>query len=119
MLVPANAKEISAELEAIYLLLPDLYCVAATDGYFKRLNPAWTKTLGWSLDELYAKPWLAFVHPDDVEKTVAAAKHLAHGDLLEFENRYLHRDQSYVRLSWRALTWSGGLTYALAKVVSG
>src|ERR1700730_3746865 len=43
--------------------------IAGSDGHFKRLNPAWEATLGWTRDELLAKPYLSLVHPDDREAT--------------------------------------------------
>jgi len=57
----------------------DNVCVAGLDGYFKRLNRSWTKTLGWSLEELAAKPSIEFVHPDDREATLAAREKLRAG----------------------------------------
>ena len=46
-------------------------------GYFKRLNPVWTTSLGWTLEELQAKPFLDFVHPDDRATTLAEVDRLA------------------------------------------
>ena len=42
-----------------------LLCVAGVDGYFKRVGPAWTAKLGWSVEELLSRPFAEFVHPDD------------------------------------------------------
>jgi hypothetical protein len=51
-------------------------------GYFKRLNPAWERTLGFTI-----------VHPDDREITVAEMKTLSEGmDTISFENRYRSKD---------------------------
>ncbi len=60
------------------------------DGYFTELNPAWEKWLGWTREELMAKPFISFVHPDDVEATLDRPTQLADpGDaVLTFENRY-------------------------------
>lgn len=81
----------------------DLLCIAGFDGYFKRLNPAWTTHLGWTLEELQARPFLDFVHPDDRAAALAEAGKLAAGEeIIFFENRYLHRDGSYHWLQWNA-----------------
>ena len=34
----------------------EMLCVADHRGYFLKLNPAWTKALGWSLEELTGRP---------------------------------------------------------------
>jgi PAS domain S-box-containing protein len=91
------------ELETFFNLSPDLLCVASLDGYFQRLNPAWTKVLGFDEAELRASPFLDFVHPDDRDRTSDAVSVLAGGSgVLNFENRYRARDGSYRWLEWTA-----------------
>src|SRR5712692_8539344 len=53
-----------ASHENFFDLSVDMLCVAGYDGYFKRLNPAWTQTLGFTQAELTARPYMEFVHPD-------------------------------------------------------
>ena len=55
-----------------------LFCLAGFDGRFHRVNEAWSRTLGWSVEDLTSTPFMDFVHPDDRETTLAAF-----GDLLE------------------------------------
>ena len=91
------------ELEQLFSLSRDMLCIAAHDGYFKRLNPAWEHVLGWTREELIARPYLDFVHPDDRAATVTEASRLATGmETVHFENRYQCRDGSYRWLSWSA-----------------
>ncbi len=81
----------------------DLICIAGTDGYFKKLNPAWERTLGFTTEELLARPFIEFIHPDDRADTMAEVGKMAHGsDAVRFENRYRHKDGSYRWLSWMA-----------------
>ncbi len=79
-----------------------LTCVAGFDQYFKYINPAWEKTLGHSEEELKKRPFLDFVHPDDVERTIREASKLADGEnvTVAFENRYRCADGSYKTLVW-------------------
>jgi len=81
----------------------DLLCVAGFDGYFKILNPAWERTLGFTVEELLSRPFIDFVHPADRERTLAEAAKLAtNQDVRYFENRYLCKDGSYRLLLWTA-----------------
>jgi len=57
------------ELAQLFALSPDLHCVAGRDGYLKRVNPAWERTLGYTESELLSRPYLEFVHPGDLEAT--------------------------------------------------
>ncbi len=103
-----------------FALSLDLMSIAGFDGYFKQLNPAWEKTLGWSLAELQARPWVDFVHPDDVARTVAEmGRIIAEGTCLLFENRYRCKDGSYRWLQWTAQEIVGQqVLYAIARDVT-
>ena len=91
----------AAQMEHFFRLSIDLLCIAGFDGYFKCLNPAWAKTLGYTNDELLAKPYLEFVHPEDRSATIAEAQKLEAGcETIELQNRYRCRDGSYRWLSW-------------------
>jgi PAS domain S-box-containing protein len=98
----------------------DLLCVAGLDGYFKRVNPAWTNRLGWTVQELTAAPFLDFVHPDDrTASTTEIARLAAGAPTILFENRYRHQDGSYLWLQWNArLAPEHRLIYATARDVS-
>jgi two-component system, sensor histidine kinase and response regulator len=97
----AAGKWAADELDAFFNLSPDLLCVASREGYFLRLNPAWTHVLGFTNEELQVAPFLDFVHPDDRAATVAAMSRLTAGArLINFENRYRTRDGSYRWLDW-------------------
>ena len=103
----------------LFEMTSDLLATVSLDGRFTLLNPAWEQVLGWTREELQAKPMHEFIHPDDVEQTLAlilAGNHRpAH--LENFTNRYRHRDGS-----WRWLLWSarcdGDTWYAAAKDVT-
>ncbi|HLG09506.1 MAG TPA: HD domain-containing phosphohydrolase [Gaiellaceae bacterium] len=80
----------------------DLIATASFDGYFTEVNPAFTRTLGFTSEELLSEPFVNFVHPDDVEPTLAAiVEQTEEGrDVLNFQNRYRTKDGSYRWLEW-------------------
>jgi PAS domain S-box-containing protein len=116
-IVGVSTDELFQELEAIYRLSTDLVSVSSGDGRFRRCSESWRHALGYSPDELAGRRWLDFVHPEDQAKTIEAARILDSADIAEFVNRYRHKDGSWVSLSWRATSWSAGLTFAIARVV--
>ena len=81
-----------------------MLCIANAESYFTRLSPAFTRTLGWSLEELMSRPFLDFVHPDDRANTLQEVeRQIGRGEpVLEFQNRYQHKDGSWRLLCHRA-----------------
>jgi len=87
--------------EALFARSIDMLGTATLDGRFEELNPAFEQTLGFSLEELRAQPYLEFVHPDDREATWAAARAHAEGEPASaFRNRYRCKDGSYRWIEW-------------------
>ncbi len=82
----------------------ELLCVADRRGYFTQINPAWTKTFGWTEAELTSRPYIDFVHPDDLSATIREASKLFTDayQTVEFENRYRCRTGEYRWLAWYA-----------------
>ncbi len=98
----------------------DMLCIAGFDGYFKTLNPSWTRTLGWSTEELLSKPWIDFVHPDDRDATQRVKSVLVDGEeIYQFENRYLCKDGSYKWISWNSYPYSNeNIMFGVARDVT-
>jgi len=89
-------------LERYFALVPDLMCIASTNGNFLKINPAWQTLLGYSEQEILATPFIDFVHPEDKAATQeAGTRQLAGETILNFVNRYRCKDGSYRWLEWR------------------
>ena len=102
-------------------LSADMFCIAGFDRFFKSVNPSWEEALGFTSQELMAKPYTEFIHPDDREDTVAEASRIqAPGPTcIAFENRYICKDGSYRWLSWNAVSVPDQkLTYAVARDIT-
>jgi diguanylate cyclase (GGDEF)-like protein/PAS domain S-box-containing protein len=106
-------------IERLFEMTSDLLAAISLDGRFTLLNPAWEDALGWSVEELMSKPMHEGVHQDDLEQTLALtlAGRNRSAQLVNFTNRYRHKDGS-----WRWLLWSarcdGEVWYAAAKDVT-
>jgi len=95
--------ERTADRNRLWQLSSDAMLVAGFDGTIEAVNPAWTRVLGWAEAELVGHPFFAFVHPDDLDTTLAAAMRISEGKAFgRFGNRYRHKDGSYRDLLWAA-----------------
>jgi len=95
------ANRTDAERDHFFNLSLDLLCIADVSGYFRRVNRAFTTTLGYTAEELTSKPLIEFVHPNDREATETRIRDLASGsDCINFENRFRRKDGSWCWLSW-------------------
>jgi len=110
--------EKTSEVERHFNNSIDMHCVADHEGLFKILNPQWSKTLGYSIPEMVGKPFIEFVHPDDVPSTLAVVSKLTSGSPVPgFVNRCRHKDGSYRWIEWQSYP-ERGLIYASARDVT-
>lgn len=105
--------------DVFFNISPDLMVIASTTAFIK-INPATSKTLGFSEEELLGKPFISFVHPDDVDITVKEIEKLKTGVVtINFEDRFVCKDGSYKWLNWTAYPEvETGLLYAVARDVT-
>jgi len=129
-------EELNSDELAIHLffnLAPDLFCIADSMGYMRKINHAWKLMLGWSEEELTRKPLIEFIHAHDVAKTKQIIAKMVSHDIIRFHNRIKRKPGSvnrindpsgscaggddYVVLEWSATAWHNDLTYAVARQV--
>jgi PAS domain S-box-containing protein len=112
---------IPSELEQRFFDLSiDMLCILDYSGYFRRLNPAWETTLGFTRAELMSRPFIEFVHPDDRERTLNQNGAVRGGGQSQlFENRYACKDGSYRWLLWNSTPdHSRNVIYGVARDVT-
>jgi PAS domain S-box-containing protein len=99
---------VKKERDLLFNLSTDMLCVVGFDGYFRQLNPAWQRTLGWTVEELMSKPCTDFIHPEDLRSTVDTLTPkpgegpFPSENAIAFENRYVCKDGSYRWISWNS-----------------
>ena len=110
----------SKQLEDLFNLSQDLITIANSEGYFTKLNPQWSKTLGYTEMELMDRPYLTFVHPDDQNDTVEeAAKQLNGITIFNFRNRYLTKTGEIIWFDWNATALDHtGEVFAIARDIT-
>lgn len=96
----------------------DLLAIVGADGYFKRVNPAFERVLGYTEAELCSRPLTEFLHPDDVAKTKSRIKKLAGGSAtIASRNRYRHKEGSYRWISWNTAPM-GAFFYTIGRDIT-
>ena len=112
----AQRRRAEEDRDRFFTIALDMLCICGFDGTFKQINPAWEKTLGFTLPELTSRPFMEFVHPDDREVTTAEMGKQLQGDVVvNFENRYLCKDGAYKWLLWNSIPFAESqLIYATA-----
>jgi PAS domain S-box-containing protein len=89
------------ERSRIWNVTQDLLVIVDRNGVWRTVNPAWTRTFGWSEAELLNRTSEWLEHPDDGGLTRMDVGHLIQGNLtVRFESRFRHKDGSYRWLSW-------------------
>jgi len=115
-----NRNELDFELSAFFELTPDLVWIVGKDGYLKKVNAAVINKLGYTIEELYASPVAAFIHPDDQEITSDNRTKLLNGEVLHnFTNRYISSAGNTIWLEWTSVYFAEKeIVFAIAKDVT-
>lgn len=107
------------DLYRFFEISRDLFCIASLDGYFKRVNSNFSRVLGYSDHHLVSKPFIKFIHPDDVPQTIQAVETLSKGNpVAEFRNRYRDIDGNFRWFEWTARSIpEDNIIFAVARVL--
>lgn len=113
-------KEEYKYFEMLFRLSNDLLCIAGTDGFFKKVNPAFQKVLGWDQATLLKTSFFEMLHPDDILATQAELRRLAAGvSTINFIHRFQRKDGGYRWLQWVATPESEtGFLFAIARDIT-
>ncbi len=78
------------ELTNFFELTSDLMGVVGTGGQFQVVNAAFTRTLGYTSDEIIGRDFLDLVHPNDRANSKAQLDQLttSQSATIHFTNRY-------------------------------
>src|SRR3954447_1345627 len=98
---PTFASGATGHLARLFAMSPDLLAAAGFDGLLKLFNDAWAEQLGYSREELAAKPYLELVHPDDRAETENEIARLARGERVsEYVCRIIREDGTLLNVAW-------------------
>jgi PAS domain S-box-containing protein len=115
-----GGRSVDDELAELFALSRDAFCIAGFDGYLRRANPAFARSLGYTLDELLARPFMDNVYPDDVASVEAVLAELAAGnDIVGFDCREVCADGSVRWFEWSTNSRpEAGIVYGVGRDVT-
>ena len=116
----ARVEERTTQLNRLWRLSEDMLARADYGGMMSAVSPAWTRVLGWPEADLLARPYASFMHPDDLEPTVAALMRMAEtGEPARFENRIATADGTWKPIEWTVAPEPDDLNFvAVGRVLS-
>ncbi len=120
LIIERKQKQDFKNFGKLFSLSQDLICIAGTDGYFKDINPAFKRLLGWDKSELTTRPFYDYIHPDDLKASKEEVQKLASGiNTINFTNRFRTKNGDYKVLQWVASPEpSGGELFAIARDIT-
>src|SRR6201998_4133816 len=105
------------ELVGLFELSHDAFCIAGFDGYLRRANPAFARSLGYTLEELLARPFMDNVYPDDLESGERVLAEVS--NVVGFECREVCADGSVRWFEWSTSSRpEAGIVYGVARDVT-
>ena len=112
-----ESKKNQDERNIFFNLSNDIICAVGSNGYFKLVNPAFEKILGYTESELLAQPFINFIHIDDREATLKVDGNRLNGmDTFYFVNRCGSKDGIYKTIEW-SITTNGDTQYAIGRYI--
>jgi len=112
-----NRKKVEKDLALFFNLSGDLFLIMDRDR-LRKINPAWTSHLGYGQKDLLGMSISDLVHTDDLDMTQALEKHMKAGAVVQFENRYKHRDGTYRWISWNSTMSDDGQIHAVGRDIT-
>lgn len=105
LIVERKQKHALEHLEKLFEFSNDLICIAGTDGYFKKVNSAFHRVLGWDEHYMLSNSSFDFVRPEDHELTRNELGKIAGGlPEISFIQRLRTKNGQYRAIQWRGTT---------------
>ncbi|MCB8878495.1 PAS domain S-box protein [Acidisoma silvae] len=101
-----------AERDRLWDLSQDMLARADYSGMISAVNPAWTRVLGWTENELLTRGYTTFMHPEDAAATLTAiAEVAAKREPARFQNRLATRDGDWKSIEWTVAPEPDGINF--------
>jgi PAS domain S-box-containing protein len=111
-------RETAEERARIWSSTNDLMGTIGRDGLLRSVNPAWNRLLGYTEEEILARPFAALVVPQDRPQLAAAIARLGLGlPVHDLEHSLRHKDGGHSLIAWSAEP-VGAVSYIVGRNVT-
>ena len=110
------------ERDYFFDLSAEIYCIFdTTTQRIVQTNPTFRTVTGYDIDDLAARLYMDFIHPDDMAQVVAAMRRMDQADTepTTVEFRFICKNGEYRWLSWQAIYGPDHLAFSVARDVTG
>ena len=116
----AQGQQAEADQQKINNSLPVLVATAGVDGYYKEVNAAFERILGWSEQESLSRPFLEFIHPDDRQVALETFGQLKSGEpVADFVDRNICKDGSLRWINWNVIPLlDRGIVFGIGQAIT-
>ncbi|MFC4211065.1 PAS domain S-box protein [Pedobacter lithocola] len=113
-------RQLEKELDQIFSFAPDILSITTFDGYFKKINPAGCRLLGYSSAEIQREPITYFLHPEDKQAVLNRLPKIGKSsETFSFENRCITKSGKIRWLAWTAnVVPEEGLVYSVGRDIT-
>lgn len=111
-------REKTEELDRLFGLALDMLVITDMEGRILRANVAWSRSLGYTPEELQGTLIEDLLYPDDIATTTEALRALATGDNpANFTSRFRNKGGDFCWIEWRTAR-GGSLIYGAGRDIT-
>ncbi|MBO3443819.1 ATP-binding protein [Clostridium sp. CCUG 7971] len=96
-------RDVENELELFLKTATDIMGIVNKDGWIKKVNYQWSKTLGWSCEELLSMNMASLIHIDDLDAGMNVPKAKNKEEIIRLNQRCLCKDGEYKWLEFSSI----------------
>ena len=110
--VKAAIERARAERDRLWDLSQDMLARADFAGMMSAVNPAWTRVLGWSENDLLTRGYASLMHPEDRPGSLDVIGQMALSrEPVRFENRIAAHDGGWKTIEWIVAPEPDGINF--------
>lgn len=107
-------------LKRFFKITPHSLIITDRESFIKRMNNSFKMLLGYKKKDILSKPFLSFIHPEDLHATKDCLDQLSEQNpTIQLENRYLTKDGQVKWIAWTySLAFEDDLIFGIGREIT-